>query len=454
MGKLMIGVSGVRGVVGDNFTPELLVNLGQAFGTWVDSGKVVVGRDTRVSGDMVKHAVFYGLLSAGCRIVDVGVCGTPSAAMMIRRLGADGGIVISASHNTIEWNALKFFRADGVYLNQEQGRDLLDIYYGGDARKVGYEHFHAVETDDGALRNHLERVLAIVDVPALRRRRFRVTADCCNGAGSALALEFLARIGCQVTALDCRMDGRFPRNPEPTREHVTAILGAVRESGSDLGFAEDADADRVAFVSEKGDYLGEEYSLCLAARHILARRPGKVVTNLSTTRMIEDVAREFGCEVIRTPVGEVNVAEAMLETGAVIGGEGNGGVIDPRVHFSRDALTGVAILLQAMLESGLTLSGLAAKIPAYHMSKHKVECPKRLAAPILKLLAEEKANRVDIRDGVKLDFAEGWVHIRSSNTEPVVRVYAEARTGGTAERLARRYRSRVERLIAEGIRQD
>ena len=451
MSKLMIGVSGVRGVVGDNFTPELLVNLGQAFGTWVDSGTVVVGRDTRVSGDMVKHAVFSGLLSTGCRIVDVGVCGTPSAAMMIRRLGADGGIVISASHNTIEWNALKFFRSDGVHLNQEQGRELLDIYYGGDVRKIGYESFHAVETDDGALRNHLERVLDIVDVAALRKRGFRVAVDCCNGAGSALALEFLARTGCRTTAINCRMDGRFPRNPEPTREHVTAILGAVRESGSDLGFAEDADADRVAFISEKGEYIGEEYSLCLTARHVISRRPGRVVTNLSTTRMIEDVAREFDCEVIRTPVGEVNVAEAMIECGAVIGGEGNGGVIDPRVHFGRDALAGVAIMLQAMLESGRTVSELAAEIPAYHMSKHKVKCSKRRTAQtrVLKLLADEKADRVDVRDGVKLDFADGWVHIRLSNTEPVVRVYAEARTREAADDLARRYRSKVEQMAGE-----
>ncbi|MDR2391598.1 MAG: phosphoglucosamine mutase [Planctomycetota bacterium] len=450
MGKLMIGISGVRGVVGDNLTPELLVNLGQSFGTWIDSGMVVIGRDTRVSGDMVKHAVFSGLLSAGCRIVDVGVCGTPSAAMMIRKLGAAGGIVISASHNPIEWNALKFFRSDGVYLNQEQGRELLDIYYGGDMRKVGYDKLHAVETNDGALENHLEAVLAIVDIPALRKRRFKVAVDCCNGAGSSLALEFLKRIGCEVAAIDCSMNGLFPRNPEPTKDNVTAILGVVKERGADLGIAEDADADRVAFISEKGEYIGEEYSLCLAASHVLSKRPGKVVTNLSTTRMIDDVARRFKAEVLRTPVGEVNVAEAMIASGAVIGGEGNGGVIDPRVHYGRDALTGVAIILQYLLETNNTLSSLAAAIPTYQMSKQKVECSKRNAQPVLQALASEKADRVDTRDGVKLDFAEGWVHIRPSNTEPIVRVYSEARTREEADRLANRYREMVEKLAKSG----
>lgn len=452
MSKLMIGISGVRGVVGDNLTPELLVNLGQAYGTWVDSGTVVVGRDTRTSGDMVKHAVFSGLLSAGCRIVDVGVCGTPSAAMMINRLGADGGIVISASHNTIEWNALKFFRSDGVYMTQEQGRQLLDIYYGGDSRKVGYDKLHAVETNDGAVANHLEKVLSIVDLPALRKRRFHVVADCCNGAGSTLALEFLERAGCVIHAIDCEMNGLFPRNPEPTRDHVTAILDVVRLRGADIGFAQDADADRVAFISEKGDYIGEEYSLCLAARYLLSQRRGKVVTNLSTTRMVDDVAREFDCEVIRTPVGEVNVAEAMLESGAVVGGEGNGGVIDPRVHYGRDALTGVALMLQYMLESGKPISRLAAEIPTYQMSKQKIECSKRSLAPVLKRLAEEKALRVDVQDGVKLDFAEGWVHIRPSNTEPIVRVYAEARTQEEADHLADHYKTLVEKLVKNARR--
>jgi phosphomannomutase len=443
----MIGISGVRGVVGENLTPELLVRLGQAFGTYTDSGKVVVGRDTRVSGDMVKHAVFSGLLSAGCRIVDVGVCATPSAAMMVHELKADGGIVISASHNPIEWNALKFFREDGVYLNEEQGRQLLDIYYGGDARKVTYDKLHAVELDSTANERHLEKVVSLIDLKAMRRKKFHIALDCCNGAGVDLAMMFLHRINARVEPLHCVPDGNFAHNPEPTFEHVKGLATLVKRKNCDIGFAQDADADRIALVSETGKYIGEEYSLCLAAKYILGRTPGKVVTNLSTTRMIDDVAAAFDCEVIRTPVGEVNVAECMLREKAVVGGEGNGGVIDPRVHYGRDSLTGMALTLQLMLETGLKISDLAAEIPTYHMVKEKVSCTKRKLKPVLGAIANEKADRVDTRDGVKLDFADGWVHVRASNTEPIVRVYAEARTKKRAEDLVAKYRAVVEKVV-------
>ncbi len=450
MSKLMIGISGVRGVVGDNLTPGLLVNLGQAFGTWTESGKVVVGRDTRASGDMVKHAVFSGLLSAGCRIVDLGVCGTPSAAMMIKKLGADGGIVISASHNPIEWNALKFFRSDGVYMTQEQGRQLLDIYYGGDSVKVGYDKLHAVEFDNGAVDNHLSKVMQIIDVQGLRKRKFRVAIDCCNGAGSILALRFLQEVGCEVAHIYCDMNGIFERNPEPTSLNVVKLLDVVKEHGADIGFAQDADADRIAIISSEGKYIGEEYSLCLAAKYRLSHQKGPVVTNLSTTRMIEDVAAEFGCEVLRTPVGEVNVAETMIESNAVIGGEGNGGVIDPRIHFGRDALTGMALMLQLMLETGKSISELAAEIPTYEICKQKISISKRNLAPALKQIADNAdALRVDTRDGVKLDFADGWVHVRPSNTEPIVRVYAEAKTAARAQELADHCRHMVEKLTAK-----
>lgn len=447
MSRLMIGISGVRGVVGENLTPELLVRLGQAFGTYVESGTVVVGRDTRPSGDMVKHAVFSGLLSAGCRIVDVGVVGTPTAAMMIPDLNADGGIVISASHNTAEWNALKFFRGDGVYLNADQGRQLLDIYYGGDARQVPHDEIHPVESDSSANERHLRKVLDLVDVKALRRRGFHVALDCCNGAGATLALMFLHAIGASVEELYCEPHGLFSRNPEPTAAHVTELARVVKKGKCDVGFAQDADADRIAFVSEKGVYIGEEYSLCLAAKYILARQPGPVVTNLSTSRMVEDVAKHFGCEVIRTPVGEVNVAEAMMLHNSPIGGEGNGGVIDPRIHYGREALTGMALILQLMLETGLSLSALAEEIPSYEFEKQKVACTKRQLNPVLEALANEKADRVDTRDGVKLDFADGWVHVRASNTEPIVRVYSEARTKARAKALNEKYKRLVEKVV-------
>ena len=449
--RLMIGISGVRGVVGENLTPQLLINLGQAFGTYVEGGRVVVGRDTRPSGDMVKHAVFAGLLAAGCEIIDVGVCGTPSAALMIPRKNASGGIVISASHNPSEWNALKFFREDGVYLNEQQGRQLLDIFYGGDLSSVRYDAIKPVIVDNGAMANHLEKALAIVDVPALRKRAFRVALDCCNGAGSDLALAFLREVGAEARTIYCAMDGRFPHPPEPLRENLSDLCALVKHVGADVGFAQDADADRVALVAENGDYVGEEYSLCLAARHVLSHeRGGKVVTNLSTTRMIEDVAKRYDADVVRTAVGEVNVTETMLRLGAVIGGEGNGGVIYPRVHRGRDALAGMAITLQMMLETGMTISALAAEIPPYRMSKQKAHCGKAKALPLLDAMEKvgADARAIDRQDGIKFDYPEGWVHVRSSNTEPIVRVYAEARGQATADALAGRFLKAAEAFLA------
>lgn len=452
MSSLMIGISGVRGIVGSDLTPELCVRLGEAFGTFVDGGTVVVARDTRPSGDMVKHAVFSGLLSAGCQIIDIGVVGTPTAALMIRELKADGGIVISASHNTIEWNALKFFRQDGVYLNDAQGRALLDIYYGGHAKHVEWQHIKAVRTDNTANERHLKRVLELVDLRKMRKRKFRIALDCCNGAGCELATSFLKAIGATADYLYCEPHGNFSRNPEPTVHNVTELCKVVKRRKCDVGFAQDADADRIAFISEKGKYIGEEYSLCLATQYILGHNPGPVVTNLSTTRMIDDVAAAFGCPVVRTPVGEVNVAEKMIEINASAGGEGNGGVIDPRIHYGREALTGMALLLQMMLETGKTVSELAAGIPTYHFVKTKVSCSKRILAPVLERLAGEKADRVNTTDGVKLDFADGWVHVRASNTEPIVRIYSEARTLKQAQDLNDKYAKLVKDTVKAALK--
>lgn len=449
MSSLMIGISGVRGIVGTDLTPELCVRLGEAFGTYVDGGTVVVGRDTRPSGDMVKHAVFSGLLSAGCKIIDIGVVGTPTAAMMVRDLKADGGIVISASHNTVEWNALKFFRADGVYLNDTQGRALLDIYYGGHAKHVEWQHIQAVSLDTTAVKRHLKKVLRLVDVKKMRKRKFKVALDCCNGAGAELALAFLKEVGAKVEQLYCEPHGNFSRNPEPSVANVTEICKVVKKKKCDIGFAQDADADRIAFISEKGKYIGEEYSLCLATEFILSKKKGPVVTNLSTTRMIEDVAAKFGCEVIRTPVGEVNVAEKMIELKAPAGGEGNGGVIDPRIHYGREALTGMALMMQMMLERDATVTELVKEIPTYKFVKTKVACSKRQLAPVLETLAQVKADRVDARDGVKLDFKDGWVHVRASNTEPIVRIYSEAKTLKQAEQLNKKYMDMVKKIVKD-----
>ena len=449
MARLMISISGIRGVVGETFTPELIVRLGQAFATYVEGGTVVVGRDTRPSGDMVKHALFSGLMSGGSHIIDVGVVGTPTASMMIQDLRADGGIVISASHNPAEWNALKFFTSTGMYLNGAQARNLLDIYYSGDFRRVHWNEIREARFDSSAVDRHLRKVLDCVDVKALRKRRFRVGLDCANGAGGELALRFLMEIGAEIETIYCTPDGHFPRDPEPTAKNVTALCELVTKTNCDIGFAQDADADRVAFVAETGEYIGEEYTLCLAAQYVLAKRPGPVVTNLSSSRMIEDVAKQYGCEVVRTPVGEVNVAEKMYEINSPIGGEGNGGVIDPAVHCGREALTGMAYMLQLMLESGKTVSQLANSIPKYVMVKEKAACSRRQIAALLKRLEEETHDNIDTQDGIKLNFDDAWVHIRPSNTEPIVRIYAEARDESTAHQYVDKYMSLVKSICSD-----
>lgn len=450
---LMISVSGVRGIVGRSLTPELIVRLGQAYGTYIRSGRVVVGRDTRVSGEMVKHALFSGLLAAGCTIQDVGVVSTPTATLMIEHLKADGGVVISASHNPVEWNALKFFRADGLYLNADEGRDLLNIYYGGDFIRVKWDGLMPVESVPDAEAHHVEKVLAILDADRIRQRRFRVALDCCNGAGVGVSLRFLRALGCQVEPIHCTPDGRFPHTPEPNFDNLQDLCRFTRECEADIGFATDPDGDRVAAVSERGDFLGEELSLALTARHIL-QRPTQamrsVVVNMSTSRVIEDIAREAGADVVRTAVGEINVAERMKEMNAVFGGEGNGGVMDPRIHCGRDAIVGMGLMLEYLACSGKLISELAAELPPWHMLKTKLDIPTAQSREIIRRLKTETPSaRASTEDGLRLDWEEGWVHLRASNTEPVLRVIAEGRSPEAAQQLVREYTERIQKMRSE-----
>jgi phosphomannomutase len=446
----MVGISGVRGIVGESLTPEFLARLGQAYGTYVRSGRVVVGRDARVSGEMVKHAVFGGLLSAGCTIVDVGVCATPTVTLMIEELRADGGIVISASHNPVEWNGLKFFRRDGIYLNAEQGRELLDIYYQGDYLKAKWDGFKAVQSSSDAERVHLEKVLANVDVEAIRAAKLHVGLDCCNGAGVSVTERLLEALGCRVAKIHCVPDGLFPHDPEPTFENLMDLVELMKRGGLDAGFAQDPDADRLAVVAEDGTFLSEEYTLALAVDYLLPKDPGLVVTNMSTSRMIDVIAKKHGCEVMRVPVGEVNVAEAMKEHRSPIGGEGNGGVIDARVHYGRDSIAGIVLVLEALATTGHKLSELVAAIPRHYMIKTKVECPRAYAREILKRLqAEHTGDGVNTMDGLKIDFPDSWVHLRPSNTEPILRIIAEGQTQKRADDLVESFRTRIRKLAAE-----
>jgi phosphomannomutase len=433
---LKISISGVRGVVGESLTPTLLTRFAQAFGTYVGPGAIVIGRDTRTSGEMVRQAVVAGLLSSGCRVVDLDVCPVPTVQLLVRQRGARGGIAITASHNPAEWNALKFISAAGLFLNAAQARQLLDIYHQGEYLKVPGAEMRSVEPAPGAIDLHVKAIMdALGPVPA-GERKLRVAVDSCNGAGSVVAPRLLAALGAEVIPINTTPDGLFPRGAEPVPENLGALCEAVREHGADVGFAQDMDADRLAVVDERGVPAGEEYTLVLAARRVLARERGPVVANLSTTRVLDAVAREFDCPVYRSKIGEANVTEEMQRRGAVVGGEGNGGVIYPRINYARDSLVGMALVLHLLAESGRTVSDLISELPRSFMVKEKAACRSDRVGRVLKRVREEYAAwPQDLRDGVKVTTPVGWLLVRGSNTEPIIRLVAEAEEEGEARRM-------------------
>jgi phosphomannomutase len=433
---LKISISGVRGVIGDSLTPSLLARFAQAFGTYVGSGTIVIGRDTRTSGEMVRQAVIAGLLSSGCRVIDLDVCPVPTVQLMVRQRHAHGGIAITASHNPAEWNALKFVNSEGLFLSAGQARELLDIYHQGYYTKVTGGEMRGVETLTGALDTHINAIINVVGALPQTSRKLKVALDSCNGAGSIIAPKLIEALGAEVVTVNTTPDGSFPRGAEPTPENLTALCELVKASNADIGFAQDMDADRLAVVSERGEAIGEEHTLVLATRYVLGKTPGAVVTNLSTSSAMDDVARMFNCPLHRSKIGEANVTEMMRQTQAVIGGEGNGGVIYPRVNFCRDSQVGMALILRLLAETGRGVTELLSDLPRYTMIKEKLQCPSHKIGEVLKMIRNEYAWRpLDLRDGVKVTFDEGWLHVRGSNTEPIIRLVAEAEDEATARRM-------------------
>jgi phosphomannomutase len=423
---LKISISGVRGVIGDSLTPTLLARFAQAFGTYVGSGTIVIGRDTRTSGEMVRQAVIAGLLSSGCRVVDLDICPVPTLQLMVRERRAQGGIEITASHNPAEWNALKFVGADGLFLSAGQARELLDIYHQGDYTKVAGAEMRSVETFTGALDLHINAIIRVVGALPKTSRKLKVALDSCNGAGSLIAPRLIESLGAEVVTINTTPNGSFPRGAEPVAENLSELCRLVRESGADVGFAQDMDADRLAVVTETGEAPGEDFTLVLATRYILGKERGPVVANLSTTHALDGVARMFDCPLYRTKIGEANVTEKMQQCQAVIGGEGNGGVIYPRINFCRDSQVGMALVLHLLAETGKTVSALLSELPRYRMVKEKLAFPSDKIAEALKLIRQEYAGQpMDLRDGVKVTTGDGWFHVRGSNTEPILRVVAE-----------------------------
>src|SRR5215467_3772182 len=369
---LKISISGVRGVIGQSLTPTLLTRFAQAFGTHTGSGTIVVGRDPRTSGEMVKHAVIAGILSSGGRVVDVGVCPVPTVQMQVRRRKANGGIAITASHNPAEWNALKFIGPSGLFLNAAQARELLDIYHQGEYTKVGGAELRKVEEIPGATDLHIKSILDVLGPLPQTKKKLRVVLDSCNGAGSLVGPKLIEALGAEVIPLNVTPNGSFPRPAEPLPENLVELCRMVQEHQADVGFAQDMDADRLAIVSDKGEPIGEDYTLVLASLYVLGHEKGPVVANLSTTSALGDVAQKFDCPLFLTKIGEVNVTDKMQQANAVIGGEGNGGVIYPRINFARDSLVGMALVLHLLAESGKTITQLIDQFPRYTVVKEKM----------------------------------------------------------------------------------
>jgi phosphomannomutase len=424
--------------VGQSLTPRLLTRFAQAFGTHTGSGTIVIGRDPRTSGEMVKHAVVAGLLSTGSRVVDIGMCPVPTVQLQVKHRRAQGGIAITASHNPAEWNALKFIGPSGLFLDAGQARELLDIYHQSQYTKVGGAEIRTVEEVAGATDLHVKSILDALG-PLPRSRKLRVALDSCNGAGSLVGPKLIQALGAEVIPLNVTPDGSFPRPAEPVPENLGDLCRAVKEHQADIGFAQDMDADRLAIVSDQGIPIGEDYTLALATLYVLGREPGPVVANLSTTSAVMDVAERFGCPVFLTKIGEVNVTDAMRQQNAVIGGEGNGGVIYPRINFARDSLVGMALVLHLLAETGKSVTELLDTIPRYTIVKEKVSCGSQRIPVVLRTLRQEFAEfPLDTRDGVKVTTPEGWFLVRGSNTEPIIRVVAEAKSESSAREMINR----------------
>jgi phosphomannomutase len=438
-GTRIASVSGLRGIVGDGLDPATVVGFAASYATGCAPGPIVVGHDGRVSAPVFVPAVLSGVIATGRDVWLAGATATPTIGCLVRDLRAAGGIEISASHNPPQYNGLKLFQPEGMVLNAAQGRGVLDRLQRHEFEWAAWDRLGRVRTLDDPDDSHLQRVLEVVDVEAIRRRKFVVALDACHGAGGRLGASLLRALGCATVVLGGLPDGRYDHPPEPTADNLRAFAALVPAAGAAVGFAQDPDADRLALVDEAGRYIGEELTLALAARRRLAQAQGPVVVNLSTSSVTADLAGRYGCPVCRTPVGEIHVVERMRAEGAVLGGEGNGGVIDPRVGFVRDSFVAMALVLDLLAETGEPLSRLVRELPAYVMVKDQyplrephgsvAELWERIAAAYPEAAAER-------RDGLRLDWPDRWVHVRASNTEPVVRVIAEAAEPAAARALA------------------
>lgn len=459
---LIKSISGIRGTiggkVGDNLTPVDAVKFAAAYGTWLkntnssktDTLKVVVGRDARISGPMIHNLVVNTLIGLGINVIDLGLSTTPTVEIAVPLEKADGGIILTASHNPKQWNALKLLNEKGEFLDGEEGAKILAIAAAEDF------HFSDVDTLGGIAENsaymdiHIDEVMALnlVDVDAIKAKNFKVVVDGVNSSGGIIIPMLLEQLGVTVVKLYCDPTGHFPHNPEPLKEHLTVICELVKSEQADFGIVVDPDVDRLAFISEDGEMFGEEYTLVAVADYVLSQTPGNTVSNLSSSRALRDITEKHGGQYFASAVGEVNVVQLMKDVKAIIGGEGNGGIIYPESHYGRDALVGVALFLTALAKNNIKVSAWRAALPQYFMSKNKIELtPQINVDKILEQMATlYKNEQLSTIDGVKIDFEKSWVHLRKSNTEPIIRIYTEASDQKAADDLAVRFVQEIESM--------
>lgn len=438
----MVSVSGIRGIIGNGLDPNTIVKYASAFADFCGKGKIVLGSDGRISGHMVKHIVIGTLLAKGNDVIDLGICPTPTVLFNVRKLKAAGGIQISASHNPNEWNALKLINRNGEFMSYEENNEMLSLLETSQQNFSSWNKLGKLFSYEEGLKNHIEAVLNMpyINISKIRKRKFKVLLDCVNGAGVYSMPLLLKKLNCNIIEMNCEKNGIFPRLPEPIPENLSATMRAVKKHKADLGIVVDPDVDRLVLITEKGEPFSEENTIVQAVKFYLSKKKGNVVVNLSTTRAVEDVANKFGCKVFRSPVGEANVVKKMKEVKAVIGGEGSGGVILPKVNFGRDALVGTVILLQHLIEFGGTMSQLKESLPKYFISKKKVDIGSKNPDEIISRLAKKySAYKLNNEDGLRVEFDDHWVHFRKSNTEPIIRCIVEAKSEQEAEKLADKY---------------
>ena len=459
--SLIKSISGIRGTIGgkvdENLTPIDAVKFAAAYGSWLkgQSGKehvkVVIGRDARISGEMIQNLVQYTLIGLGIDVVNIGLSTTPTVEVAVPLEKADGGIILTASHNPKEWNALKLLNNKGEFVSDQDGKAILKIAQKNDFSFATVDHLGKLTHDDQYIDLHIEKVLALplVAPEAIQKKKFRVVVDAVNSTGGIAIPRLLERLGVEVVKLYCEPNGHFPHNPEPLKEHLGDICKRVVEEKANFGIVVDPDVDRLAFITDKGEMFGEEYTLVACADYVLGKAKGNVVSNLSSSRALRDIAQKHGVSYSAAAVGEVNVVTEMKRVAAIIGGEGNGGIIYPELHYGRDALVGVALFLSLLAERGGSVQQLRESYPAYFMSKNKIQLTEQINPDqILKAMEQKYAHeQTTTIDGLKIDFADSWVHLRKSNTEPIIRIYTEAKSQKEADALAHRFIEEMQALI-------